>query len=59
MKVLLNVCVYSARFMVPLALPLSGALCGLIIKISLLLRPPKKNKPPAGSGAAEVDCYAI
>lgn len=59
MNVPLNVCVNSVRLMAPLNLPLSGALCGLIFKICFLLRLPKKNRPPVGSSAAEVDDYAI
>jgi hypothetical protein len=39
---------------VSLVLPLFGALCWLIIKISLLLRPLKKNRPSAGGSAVEV-----
>jgi hypothetical protein len=44
---------------VSLVLPPSGALCGLIIKISLPLRPLKKNRPSAGVSAVEVDYYVI
>lgn len=59
MKVPLNVCVLSVRFTASLILPLSGALCGLIFKISFLFRLPKKYRPSVGSSAAEVDYYAI
>lgn len=59
MKVPLNVCVHSVRFSASLILPLSGALCGLIIKISFPFLLPKKNRPSVGSSAAEVDYYAI
>jgi hypothetical protein len=59
MKALLNVCVHSVRFSAPLILPSSGALCGLIIKISFPYRPIIKNRPSVGSSAAEVDYYAI
>lgn len=59
MKVLSNVCVGSVRFTVFLFLPVSGALCWLIIKISFRFRLPKKNRPSVGSSAAEVDYYAI
>nr|DAH83840.1 MAG TPA: hypothetical protein [Inoviridae sp.] len=59
MKVPLNVCVYFVKLTAFLFLLLSGALCGLIFKICFLFRPPKKNRPPVGSSAAEVDYYAI
>nr|DAW35296.1 MAG TPA: hypothetical protein [Inoviridae sp.] len=59
MKVPLNVCVHSVRFSASLILPLSGALCGLIIKISFLFRPSIKNRPSVCGSAAEVDYYAI
>lgn len=54
-----NVCVRSARFSASLILLLSGALCGLIIKISSQLLLPKKNRPSVGSSAAEVDYYVV
>lgn len=59
MKVPLNVCVHSVRFSASLIRPLSGALCGFIIKISFPFRPTTKNRPFVGTSAAEVDYYAI
>lgn len=59
MMVPLNVCVHSVRFSASLILPLSGALCGLIIKICFPFRPTIKNRPSDVSSAAEVDDYAI
>ena len=45
---------------VSLVLPLSGALCGLIIKIIFLISFPfKKNKSSAGGGAVKVYFYVI
>ena len=55
MRVRLNACVRFVRLMASLILPSSGALCGLISKISFLFRPSKKNRPPVGSSAVEVD----
>ena len=59
MRELLNVCVHSVRFTESLFLPVSDALCGLIIKIIFLFRLPKKNRPSVGSSAAEVDYYDL
>ena len=53
------VCASCAKLTVFLILPPSGSLCGLIIKISFPFRLTIKNRPPVGSGAAEVDCYDI
>lgn len=50
---------HSARLTALLILLLSALLCGLIIKISFPFRLPKKNRPSVGSGAVEVDYYAI
>lgn len=59
MKALLNVCVHSVRLSASLILPLSGALCGLIIKISFPSRLLIKNRLPVGSSAAEVNYYVV
>ena len=42
-----------------LILPLSGVLCGLIIKISFQFRLPIKNRPSVSGSAAEVVYYAL
>lgn len=59
MRVRSNVCVLSVRFTASLFLPVSGALCGLIIKICFLFLLLKKNRPFVGISAAEVDYYAV
>ena len=59
MNVPSNVCVHSVRFSASLILPLSGALCGLIIKIRFPFFLAIKNRPFAVSSAAKVDDYAI
>lgn len=59
MKVLLNVCVRSVKFLVFPIPPLFGVLCFLIIKICFHFRMPKNNRPSVVSSAAEVDDYAV
>ena len=54
MMLLLIVCVLCASLTVSPILPLSGSPCCLIIKISLMLRPLKKNRPSVGTSAALV-----
>lgn len=53
MMPLLIVCALCVS-LVSLVPPLSGSLCWLIIKISLLLRLLKKNRPSAGGSVAKV-----